>query len=297
MSGPQWHPPQSNNAGQQYSSPPAPNWPPSTPPGMWPSPPPPWAASGPVPPPPPKRHRRPLIVAALITAAVITAVIVGITLKPAGHRGAAASSASATTTSPEAPARTYRPNPAAVLPDSDTVRRVTLLDVKPVDNTVDTALIGDSLTTPPNCALADLPATNSVWAQSLSTADKQLWTEIGDHPGGSAAGMALAVFDTISAAAESLKTVTAAVKGCTTYTAPANDPSMPPDTWVVGDVVSVADSISWTDTEQVGAHSWKCGHTYRIAANIAATALVCSPNPADNPARLADTMIAAATKN
>ncbi|NTY62600.1 sensor domain-containing protein [Mycolicibacterium sphagni] len=257
--------------------------------------PPPWTpVAGPtymhVTPPP---SRGPVIIAAaIITAAMIVAGVLFATRDSGGSSpaGPAAGSASSTASTPTL----VQMVPATLLPTADQVRQATLIDVKYTGD-VSTKVLADAVTTPPKCALANDTTTQSAWAAAISTAYQQF----GDGPTYAKSinfgAVSVAIFDTPTAAADSLAKVSDSVHGCTGFTVP--DRPGGALAWTVGDVASQDDRITWTDTEGGVNTQWKCSKSYRLLANAVAFSTVCASNPGDGPVKLTDQIVANATKH
>lgn len=84
------------------------------------------------------------------------------------------------------------------------------------------------------------------------------------------------------------------MRGCTTFTVPDWNPKNPPSTWTVGDVERGDDHITWSTT--IG-NGWACRRSYRVVANVAASAVVCSDKARPgSPIAMTDFVLANATK-
>lgn len=263
--------------GYQHNSPYPPPWPPG---------------QGYAPPGPQRSVRGPVIIAAAIIA---TALVVAGVLVATRHSGGssptgpAASSTSSTSSTPTL----VQVVPATLLPTVDQVRQATLIDVK-YTGAVSTKVVADAPTTPVQCALANDATTQSAWAAAISVAYQQF----GDGPNFDKSinfgAVAVAIFDTPEAAADSLAKVSDSVHGCTGFTVNPRGGTL---TWTVGDIASQDDRITWTDTQTGVRDQWKCAKSYRLLANAVAFSTVCTSNPGDGPAKLTDQIAANATKH
>lgn len=294
-------PPNWQRPGPTPQSPPAPaSWgqpshplPPPT--SQWPAagaPPPPWV--GPTPPPRPPRNRAALIIGAVIIVIVVaTTASIVITHRSARH-GQVAASAAATTTTSAPPGGTYRIVPTdALKPLVAQIQRITLLSLKPIGD-IDTGIGSDIATTPATCTLTDDPTTQKGWGAAISLA-QQYFTDGDDKNFNNSSYDALAVFNSDSAAADSLKAVAASVTACPNFIAPPTASEKKDKPWSVSDTHSTDTDMTWMST-RTDNPTWRCGRDYRVVKNLAISTLICGQNPADSPTKLADFIADTATK-
>lgn len=249
-------------------------------------------APGPAYPPAPRSSRGPMIIAAAIIAVALIVAGVLVATRDSGGSPPAGPAASSTPSTSSTPAL-VQVVPATVLPTPDQVRRATLIDVK-YTGAVSTKVIADMATTPAQCALANDTTTQSAWATSISIAYQQF----GDGPNFDKSinfgAVAVALFDTPAAAADSLAKVSESIRGCTGFSVDRPGGTL---AWTVGDIAAQDDRITWTDTQAGVRDQWKCSKSYRLLANAVAYASVCMSNPGDGPATLTDQIVANATKH
>ncbi len=268
--------------------------------------------SGPYPPQPyrggppgPSRNRGPLIIGgAVIVAGAIVATALVVTRQGTGGAPAAAPSTSSasetssaattstTTTASSAVGPTYQVVPQSTLPSIADVSRLTGIAM----SNVAAPLLSpspDANTTPASCMSASDSASQSTWKSARSMAGLRYIEGTFDNYNSSAAA-GLAVFGGAADAATSLKIVSGSVRGCTSFTVPDWNPKYPPATWTVTDVDRGDDHIAWNTT---AANGWVCRRAYRVVANLAANAVVCSDKAAAAAANaLTDFVLANATK-
>ncbi|MUL61163.1 MULTISPECIES: sensor domain-containing protein [unclassified Mycolicibacterium] len=252
----------------------------------------------------PSRNRGPLIIGgAVIVAGAIVATALVATRQGSGGPLAAAptssvsetSSAATTSTTPTASAAagpTYQVVPQSTLPAIADVSRLTGITM----SNVAAPLVSpspDANTTPPSCMSASDSASQSAWKPARAMAGQRyIEGTFDNYSSSSAAG--LAVFAGSADAATSLKIVSGSVRGCTSFTVPDWNPKNPPANWTVTDVDHGDDHIAWSTT---AANGWSCRRSYRVVANLAANAVVCSDKAAAGAATaLTDFVIANATK-
>lgn len=247
---------------------------------------------GPAYPPSPRSLRGPMIIGAAIIAAALIAAGLLVATRDSGGSSPAGPGASSTSSTSSTPAL-VQVVPATLLPTPEQVRRATLIDVKYTGN-VSTKVIADMATIPAQCALANDGTTQSAWATTISIAYQQF----GDGPNFDKSinfgAVAVAIFDTPAAAADSLAKVSDSIHGCTGFTAGRPGGTL---AWTVGDIAAQDDRITWTDTQSGVRDQWKCSKSYRLLANAVAYASVCTSNPGDGPANLTDQIVANATKH
>lgn len=282
MPGNQWVPPQQPPTGQypaQYPG--GPPWQPGLGPG---------------------RYRGPLIIGgALIVAAAIVATALVATRGPGGAPTApaaaggssASSSTSAQATTSAAPAGpVYQVVPQSALPSAADVSRLTGITFSNLGDPV-VSPVADARTTPASCAIASDSTSQSTWKSARAMAGMRFVEGTVDSYN-SSAGVGLAVFAGTADAASSLSVVAGAVHGCTTFTVPDWNPKNPPSTWTVGDVERGDDHITWSTT--IG-NGWACRRSYRVVANVAASAVVCSDKARPgSPVAMTDFVLSNATK-
>lgn len=237
--------------------------------------------------------RGPLTIAAAIVAAAIAISTVLVITRSDDDRPPGAATRQSTT-APTAPAL-VQADPSTLLPTADQVRAATLIDSNS-PNPPTTNVRPDTATTPPPCAIAASPMSQSVWGTAVSTASQKFGDSVDKAQPISFAGAAVAVFDTPDDAFDSFNKVIASVHGCTGYTAP-DDSTSGSSAWTVSDIRSQDSRLMWTDSESGAASRWKCAKTYRAQANVASFVIVCGSNPSDASAKLADQIITTATKH
>jgi len=261
--------------------------------------------SGPLPAPAPPRNLGPLIIGgAVIVAGAIVATALVATRQGSGGHPVAASTTSASETSTAAPSAsvppttgaptgpTYQVVPQSMLPALADVSRLT--GVTMTTSAAPALYPGtDDRTTPASCMFASDSVTQSTWKSARAMAGQRYVEGTFDSYNSSAAA-ALAVFAATGEAATSLSTVSGSVRGCTAFTAPDWNPKYPPVNWTVTDLDRGDDHITWSTTQGGG---WVCRRSYRVVANLAANAVVCSDKAAAGAATaLTDLLIANATK-
>lgn len=249
----------------------------------------------------PGRYRGPMIVGgALIVAAAIVA-----TRDPGGARGAPAAAGGSSETSSSAPSSSasvttsggaagpvYQVVPQSTLPSAADVSRLTGITFSNLGDPV-VAPVADARTTPAACAFASDSTSQSTWKSARAMAGVRFVEGTVDSYI-SSAGAGLAVFTGAADAVASLAMVAGAVQGCTTFTVPDWNAKNPPSTWTVGDVKRGDDRITWSTTAGNG---WVCRRSYRVVANVAANAVVCSDKARPgSPVALTDFVLANATK-
>lgn len=251
------------------------------------------------------RYRGPLIIGgALIVAAAIVATALVVTRQgpgaptaaPAGAGSSAetrsAAPSSTTPTSVADAGRLYQVVPQSVLPAIADVSRLTGIAV----SNVAAPLLSpgaDANTTPASCMFASDSASQGTWKSARAMAG-QRYVEGTFESYNSSVAAGLAVFAGTADAVSSLSAVSGSVGGCTSFTVPDWNPKNPPATWTVGDVERGDDHITWNTTAGNG---WSCRRSYRVMANVAANAVVCSDKAsADGPRALTDFVIANATR-
>lgn len=282
MSGNQWVPPQQPPTGQypaQYPG--GPPWQPGLGPG---------------------RYRGPLIIGgALIVAAAIVATALVATRDPggaptapaaAGGSSASSSTSAQATTSAAAAGPVYQVVPQSALPSAADVSRLTGITFSNLGDPV-VSPVADAHTTPALCAFASDSTSQSTWKSARAMAGMRFVEGTVDSYN-SSAGAGLAVFAAAADGALSLSVVADSVRGCTTFTVPDWNPKNPPSTWTVGDVERGDDHITWSTT--IG-NGWACRRSYRVVANVAASAVVCSDKARPgSPIAMTDFVLANATK-
>lgn len=253
----------------------------------------------------PGRYRGPLIIGgALIVAAAIVATALVATRDPGGSPAAPAaaggSSAASSAASSWAPATTsaaaagpvYQVVPQSTLPSAADVSRLTGITFSNLGDPV-VSPGPDAHTTPASCAFVSDSTSQSTWKSARAVAGMRFVEGTVDSYR-SSAGAGLAVFAGAADAASSLAVVAGAVRGCTTFTVPDWNPKNPPSTWTVGDVERGDDHITWSTTAGNG---WVCRRSYRVVANVAASAVVCSDKARPgSPIAMTDFVLANATK-
>lgn len=262
---------------------------------------------GPPPGPGPSRNRGPLIIggAVIVAGAIVATALIATRQGSGGHpvaapttsasetsTAAAPSSASAPPTAGAPAGPTYQVVPQSLLPALADVSRLTGVTMT---SSAPPALYpgADDRTTPPSCMFASDSVTQSTWKSARVMAGQRYVEGTFDKYNSSAA-TALAVFAGPGDAATSLSTVSGSVRGCTAFTAPDWNPKYPPVNWTVTDIDRGDDHITWSTTQGGG---WVCRRSYRVVANLAANALVCSDKAAPGAATaLTDLLIANATK-
>ncbi|MFL0177113.1 sensor domain-containing protein [Mycobacterium sp. SMC-13] len=282
MSGNQWVPPQQPPTGQypaQYPG--GPPWQPGLGPG---------------------RYRGPLIIGgALIVAAAIVATALVATRDPggastapaaAGGSSASSSTSAQVTTSAAAAGPVYQVVPQSTLPSAGDVSRLTGITFSNLGDPV-VSPGPDAHTTPASCAFASDSTSQTTWKSARAMAGMRFVEGTVDSYN-SSAGVGLAVFTGAADAASSLSVVADSVRGCTTFTVPDWNPKNAPSTWTVGDVERGDDRITWSTT--VG-NGWVCRRSYRVVANVAASAVVCSDKARPgSPVAMTEFVLAKATK-
>lgn len=263
-----------------------------------------WAAPGPA----PSRSRGPLIIggALIAAAALVSATLVLTRTTPsaappdtptsqtqtdtATTTSTTAATAPRASTAPAGPI--YEVVPRTLLPAATDVQRLTGIAVTTVGDPVLTPY-PDANTTPAHCLFAANSASQSSWKSARAIATQHyLEGSIDNYQ--SQADAEFAVFTNAAEATASLSRVAGSVRGCTTLTVPDWNPKLPPVHWTITDVDAGADHISWTTAAPDGQG---CRRSYRIAANLAAGALVCGDNIAAGSApALTDFLITNATK-
>lgn len=255
----------------------------------------------------PGRYRGPMIIGgALIVAAAIVATALVATRDPGGARGAPAAAGGSSETSSSAPSSTsasvttsggaaglvYQVVPQSTLPSAADVSRLTGITFSNLGDPV-VAPVADARTTPAACAFASDSTSQSTWKSARAMAGVRFVEGTVDSYI-SSAGAGLAVFTGAADAASSLSMVVGSVRGCTTFTVPDWNAKNPPSTWTVGDVERGDDRITWSTTAGNG---WVCRRSYRVVANVAANAVVCSDKARPgSPIALTDFVLANATK-
>lgn len=254
----------------------------------------------------PSRNRGPLIIGgALIVAGVIVATALVATRPGSGDPPAAAptsstsetnsaatSSASAPPTASVAAGPSYQVVPQSTLPAIADVSRLTGIAMSNVAAPL-VSPSADANTTPPSCMSASDSASQSTWKSARAMAGQRYIEGTFDSYNASAAA-GLAVFAGGADAATSLAIVSGSVRGCTSFTVSDWNPKNPPASWTVTDVERGDDHITWSTT---AANGWSCRRSYRVVANLAANAVVCSDKSAAGAAAaLTDFVIAKATK-
>lgn len=257
----------------------------------------PWNA--PPPPPPPPRRNTWLIIAACTAAVLLLAVGATVamyrTSRTAPTEAGGPDTTSTTTTATTPQAARYSPTPSTAMPTTAQVRATTGLAFDPQSQPDPVELLDDK-TDPTQCALADNPAIPSTWGPAIQTSGQTY--AVGTVDSYSAAGgVQLAVFDTADAATATLKTITSAVQGCTTFSSLSMDVIPTSTSWTIADRRSADGRMSWRTDKNSSPNSWHCTKAYRVLANIAAAATVCSRDPNAGPDQLVDIMITNATKN
>lgn len=261
---------------------------------------------GPPPGPGPSGNRGPLIIggAVIVAAAIVAAALVATRHGSGGPSAAApASSASetrsaATSSVPVPPAAsgaagpTYQVVPQSALPAIADASRLTGITMSNVAEPL-VSPASDANTSPPSCMSASDSASQSTWKSARAMAG-QRYIEGNFDAYNSSAAAGLAVFAGAADAASSLSVVSGSVRGCASFTVPDWNPKNPPAKWTVTDVERGDDRITWSTT---AANGWSCRRSYRIVANLAANAVVCSDKAAVGAATaLTDFVIANATK-
>lgn len=254
----------------------------------------------------PGRYRGPMIIGgALIVAAAIVATALVATQDPGGAPGAPAAAGGSSETSSSAPSSTsasvttsaaagpvYQVVPQSTLPSAADVSRLTGITFSNLGDPV-VSPVADARTTPASCALASDSTSQSTWKSARAMSGMRFVEGTVDRYN-SSAGTGLAVFAGAADAVASLAMVAGAVQGCTTFTVPDWNPKNPPSTWTVGDVERGDDHITWSTT--IG-NGWACRRSYRVVANVAASAVVCSDKARPgSPIAMTDFMLANATK-
>lgn len=255
----------------------------------------PWPpAAGPAYPPAPRRSSRgPVIIAAAIIGAAL--IVAGVVVATRDSGGSSPASPTPSATSSTAAAALVQVVPATLLPTADQVRQATLIDVK-YTSEVTTKVSADLAPTPAPCAVAAAPTTLSAWATAISIA-LQRFGDGADYAKSTNFGVvAVAIFDTPAAAADSFTKVSDSVKGCTSFT--TADSLHPGGTlsWTVSDVAAQEGLLAWTDTQTGVSSQWKCSKSYQLQVNAAAYAMVCGTNPGAGPSTLTGQIVVNATK-
>ncbi|WP_131823226.1 sensor domain-containing protein [Mycobacteroides chelonae] len=261
----------------------------------------PWGSGAPqwAPPPAPKRSRGPWIVGAVVI--VVVAVVVAIVVVARQSSPVAAPTPStAIPSSVPAGAKPAGPfymlaDPADALPTVDEVKTATLMDLTP-NGTPRTTSAPDHATSPPNCTLATSSTTQSMWGDATQLAGQQFTDP---HGSSSRAWAGLAFWESDKQAQASLDRLTAAIQSCPAFTLIGVAPD--PDTkWTTGDLhlgdhrIGFSTSLIRDDGDN---KPWKCVQDYRVEANIAVTASMCSTNPSSSAAALSDVVMGKATKH
>ena len=246
------------------------------------------------PPPKPPRRRGPWVIAA-VAGLIVIAVIAFVFIKggkghwPIGATDASGESSSTTATAGPS-GGTYVLDPLSKLPTADEIEQVTLLSVKPASVPYSIAA-PDTKASPPNCALADHPTSNSAWGTAQFEAG-QLYTDGTMQSYQNTVGTDLAVFATAADAAESLKKITDSVKSCTTrWTTPSASGATASS---VLSVHEITNGIVWADNTLDVERPWVCSMAYKIESNLASSSVICGLNETDSPAKLVDLTLAKA---
>lgn len=186
-------------------------------------------------------------------------------------------------------------DPADALPTVDEVKAATLMDLTP-NGAPRTTSAPDHATSPPNCTLATSSTTQSMWGDASQLAGQQFTDP---HGSGSRAWAGLAFWDSDKQAQASLDRLTAAIKGCSAFTLIGVSPD--PDTkWTTSDLHLGDHRIGFSTSlirDDGDTKPWKCLQDYRVEANIAVTASMCSTNPSNSAAALSDVVMSKATKH
>lgn len=252
----------------------------------------------------PGRYRGPVIIggALIVAASIVAAALVATRQGSGGAPGAtggssetsssAPSSSASVTTSGGAAGPVYQVVPQSTLPSAADVSRLTGITFSNLGDPV-VAPVADARTTPAACAFASDSTSQSTWKSARAMAGMRFVEGTVDSYN-SSAGAGLAVFTGTADAASSLSMVVGSVRGCTTFTVPDWNAKNPPSTWTVGDVERGDDRITWSTTAGNG---WVCRRSYRVVANVAANAVVCSDKARPgSPVALTDFVLANATK-
>ncbi|NTY62601.1 sensor domain-containing protein [Mycolicibacterium sphagni] len=258
----------------------------------------PWGPGAPpwTPTPTPKRSRGPWIAGAVVI--VVVAVVVSIVVVSRQSTSVdiptpstAIPSSMPANATPKAPFYMLA-DPADALPTVDEVKASTLMELTP-NGAPRTTSLPDHATNPPNCTLATSSTTQSMWGDATQLAGQQFTDP---HGSGSRAWAGLAFWESDKAAQASLDRLTAAIQGCPAFTLIGVAPD--PDTkWAAGDIRIGDHRIGFTTTLADGDKPWKCIQDYRVEANIAVTASMCSTNPSSSAAALSDVVMSKATKH
>lgn len=261
----------------------------------------PWGPGAPqwAPPPAPKRSRGPWIAGAVAIAVVAVVVAIVVVTRQSSHVSIATPSTAIPSSmpanaTPKAPFYMLA-DPADALPTTDEVKQATLMELTP-NGTPRTTSAPDHATNPPNCTLATSSTTQSMWGDATQLAGQQFTDP---HGSGSRAWAGLAFWDSDKAAQASLDRLTAAIQRCPAFSMIGVPPD--PDTkWTTGDIHLGEHRIGFTTAlvpADSGGKPWKCIQDYRVVANIAVTASMCSTNPSSSAAALSDVVVGKATRH
>ncbi len=261
----------------------------------------PWGPGAPqwAPPPAPKRSRGPWIAGAVAIVVVTVVVAIVVVTRQSSHVSIATPSTAIpssmpATATPKAPFYALA-DPADALPTTDEVKQATLMELTP-NGTPRTTSAPDHPTNPPNCTLATSSTTQSMWGDATQLAGQQFTDP---HGSGSRAWAGLAFWDSDKAAQASLDRLTAVIQGCPAFSMIGVPPD--PDTnWTTGDIHLGDHRIGFTTAlvpADGGGKPWKCIQDYRVVANIAVTASMCSTNPSSSAAALSDVVVGKATRH
>lgn len=254
-----------------------------------------WSATSTTPAAQPARsHGRLMIGGALVAAVGIVATTLVLTRprQPSSSDISASQTPATTTQSAAAAGPVYHMVPYEALPYAVDMQR---LIGTPMTLYGDTGVVPgpDANPAPANCRFAAMSVSQSTWKPARAMATQHyLEGDVDNYT--AQANAALAVFDAAADAATSLSLVTESVRGCTTYTAPDWNPRLPTTTWTITDVDTGTDHVTWTTAQGDGQ---SCRRSYRIQANIAASALVCGVDASSGTATtLTEYMLTNATK-
>jgi len=218
---------------------------------------------------PPRSRGRLIIACALVAGVGIVSTTLVLTRPhpPSSSASTTGSQTPSTTTSAASPV--YQVLPYQALPYAVDMQRLIGTPMT-LFGDIGVAPAPDANAVPANCKFAAMSVSQSTWKPARAIATQHYLEGAADNYTAQA-NAALAVFDTTPAAATSLSLVTGSVRGCTTFTAPDWNPRLPPTTWTVTDVDAGSDHVTWTTAQGDGQ---SCRRSYRVTANIAASALV-----------------------
>ncbi|WP_345001481.1 sensor domain-containing protein [Tsukamurella soli] len=229
------------------------------------------------------------IAGGIVLVVVVAVVVVVVLAKPGGGGKPVAASTSAP---PPAP-KLLQVMPSTLLPTVDQIQTDTLQTVKAVGDQI-TTVIDDSVTSDPQCALTDVPRSQSSWGTATASAT-QRYTDTGDANFNALILAGAAVFPTVDAANASLTAVTNSVQNCRLYSETGSDNQI--YMWTVtGNTTPKPGVVVWTQTQSSPSINWKCTAAYEVADNVAVSVTQCGYGATGTAQKVADTMLAAATK-